>query len=226
MKEFAKIYATAVERKGGEENLNMILPVPKTPRQLKNLADDRYLSEMSRRVFRAGLKHSMVDAKWPAFEKVFHQFNPAVVARTSDEAIEKLMGDTSIIRHLGKLRAVRANAQLVLDVAAEQGSFGKFIAEWPGETIVDLWQTLKKRGAQLGGQSGANFLRMVGKDTFLLTNDVVQVLINNEVVTKMPTGKRDLAEVQAAFNEWQTETDRPLCQLSRIMSFTVGDNWR
>jgi RecA/RadA recombinase len=38
--------------------------------------DDRFLSQMSLRIFRAGLKHSVVDAKWPAFEEVFHDFDP------------------------------------------------------------------------------------------------------------------------------------------------------
>ena len=34
--------------------------------------DDRYLSDMwPRRIFRAGLKYSLVDGKWPAFEEVF-----------------------------------------------------------------------------------------------------------------------------------------------------------
>lgn len=34
---------------------------------------------MALRVFRAGLKHSPVDAKWPAFEEVFFRFDPEKV---------------------------------------------------------------------------------------------------------------------------------------------------
>ena len=41
-----------------------------------------------RRVFRAGLRHSMVDACWPEFERVFHGFNVRAVAAMSDEALE------------------------------------------------------------------------------------------------------------------------------------------
>ena len=58
---------------------------------------------MSRRIFQAGLKHSMVDAKWPAFEEVFFGFEPRRVRAMSDEALEALLGDARLIRHWGKL---------------------------------------------------------------------------------------------------------------------------
>lgn len=74
----------------------------------------------------------------------------------------------------------------------------------------------------MGGNSGPYFLRMVGKDTFVLTGDVVQGLIDNGVVGKKPTTKADRAKVQTAFNAWADETVRPLCQLSRILAFSVG----
>ena len=63
---------------------------------------------------------------------------------------------------------------------------------------------------------------MVGKDTFLLTNDVVRALIVLGVVQKKPTAKKDLSAVQAAFNEWVEETGRELCQLSRILALSLG----
>ena len=65
---------------------------------------------MSLRIFRAGLKHSLVDAKWPAFEEVFGGFDPRRVRAMPDEEMKKLLGDARLIRHWGKLKAVRANA--------------------------------------------------------------------------------------------------------------------
>ena len=53
--------------------------MPKSAEQLRAEGDDRYLSLMSLRIFRAGLKHSVVDARWPAFEEVFFGFDPARV---------------------------------------------------------------------------------------------------------------------------------------------------
>lgn len=222
MRSFQSIYDTAVLHKGSVEAVEEYLPKPKTAAQLRKLSDDRYLSELSRRIFRAGLKHSMVDAKWPAFEEVFFGFNPLRVAMMSDEALEGLTHNEAIIRHFGKIKAVRANAVWMQDVIREHGSFGELIAGWKSEQIVDLWALMKKQGAQLGGQSGSRFLRMVGKDTFLLTDDVVAVLKAEGVVEKLPTAKRDLQAAQQAFNQWRDESGRSLAEISRIVSYTTG----
>ncbi len=60
------------------------------------------------------------------------------------------MQDARIIRHLGKLKSVPRNAQFILDVAHEKGSFGALIAEWPVTDIVGLWTYLKKTRASAG----------------------------------------------------------------------------
>lgn len=222
MRPFQSIYDTATLHKGGIAAVEANLPQVLSADQLRALGDDRYLSDMSRRIFRAGLKHSMVDAKWPAFEDVFFRFDPLRVAMMSDEDLEALTRDTRLIRHFGKLRAVRSNAVWMVEVARAHGSFAELIAGWPEEQIIDLWALLKKHGTQLGGQSGARFLRMVGKDTFLLTDDVVSVLKAEGVVDKAPTGKRELQQVQEVFNQWRAESGRPLAQISRIVSFTTA----
>ena len=81
---------------------------------------------------------------------------------------------------------------------------------------------MKKRGAQLGGQSAASFLRMVGKDSFRLSPDVVAALKAQGIVDKMPTSKRDLQLAQNAFNQWQNQSGQPLSHISMLLSFTVG----
>ena len=95
---FATILDAARTRHGAAA-LEARLPTPKTPAELKATPDDRYLSQMSLRVFRAGLKHSMVDAKWPAFEAVFYGFDPHRVRAMPDEALERLLTDARLIRH-------------------------------------------------------------------------------------------------------------------------------
>ena len=132
------------------------------------------------------------------------------------------MQDARIIRHLGKLKSVPRNAQMVLDIAHEHGSFGAFIADWPVTDIVGLWKYLSKHGHQLGGLSAPRFLRMVGKDTFVPSNDVVAALSAQKLVDKAPTSLRDLATVQSAFNQWHAESGRPMCQLSQMLALTVN----
>jgi 3-methyladenine DNA glycosylase Tag len=117
---------------------------------------------------------------------------------------------------------VPRNAQFVLDIAREYGSFGRLLADWPSSDIVALWKLLAKRGNQLGGMSAPRFLRMAGKDTFVLSDDVVAALKAQEIVDKSPTSLKDLALVQAAFNTWQEQSGRPLCHISMMLSYSVN----
>ena len=219
---FAEILDAARGRLGAAA-LEARLPQPKASEQLAETPDDRYLSQMSRRIFHAGLKHSMVDGKWPAFEEVFYGFDPRRVRVMSDEAMEKLLGDARLIRHWGKLKSVRDNAAAMLEIAAENGSFGKWLAGWPDEDVVGLWEALAKRFSQMGGNSGPSFLRMVGKDTFILTPSVTSALKRWGAITAPPKNRQDRAQVQAAFNGWASETGRPFCQLSLILAASVED---
>lgn len=222
MTPFATILEAARTRHGAAA-LEARLPQPKTPEQLKATPDDRYLSQMSLRIFRAGLKHSVVDAKFPAFEAVFYGFDPRRVRAMPDEALEGLLGDARLIRHWGKLKAVRDNAAAMLEVAAEHGSFGAWIAGWPGDNIVGLWEALAKQFSQMGGNSGASFLRMVGKDTFVLSPSVVAALRHWDAIAAAPKSRQDRTAVQACFNAWAAATGQKLCHLSMTLGMSVED---
>lgn len=222
MRDYRWLHEYCLNRFGSAAALEARLPVPGSAGELRAVADDRYLSLISLRVFRAGLRHSVVDARWPAFEEVFFGFDPHKVVLMGDEHLERLMQDERLIRHLAKLKSVPRNAQFVLDVAREQGSFGNLLADWPVSDIVGLWRYLARRGNQLGGLSAPRFLRMAGKDTFIPTGDVVAALVAQGVIDKVPTSQKDLAAVQDAFNRWQAESGRPLCQLSVMLAHTVN----
>jgi 3-methyladenine DNA glycosylase Tag len=222
MRDYKWLHEFCLNRFGSAKALEAMLPQPRSDAALRALSDDRYLSLMSLRIFRAGLKHSLVDAKWPAFEEVFFGFDPEKVVLMGAERLENLMQDARLIRHLGKLKSVPRNAQFILDVRREKGSFGALIADWPVTDIVGLWKYLARQGNQLGGLSAPRFLRMVGKDTFVPTDDMVAALKAQGVIDKAPTSQKDLAAVQAAFNQWQAESGRPLCQLSVMLAHTVN----
>jgi 3-methyladenine DNA glycosylase Tag len=219
---FEAIEERARERVGGMQALTERLPIARSADALRAEPDRHYLSEMSRRIFRAGLDHRMVDGKWPAFEEVFFDFDPARIATMTDEELEALLGDRRLIRHWGKLKSVRANAAAVLDLAREQGGVGAYLAAWPRDDVVGLWRDLAKRFTQLGGNSGPYFLRMVGCDTFILTDAVVKALQHWDALPGSPKTKADREKVQAVFNAWHRETSRPLCQLSMILALS-GD---
>lgn len=207
---------------GGARALKLRLPQYKAGKELISVQDNEYLSLMSRRVFRAGLKHSMVDKKWPAFEKVFMQFDIDAVSMMSDDELQDLMNDSSIIRHWGKIKSVRANAMAIQELRNEYISTGNYLAQWPAAEITGLWDDLKKRFSQLGGNSGPYFLRMAGKDTFILTSQVVTALNHWKVYHGEPKSKAARLKLQEVFNIWAQESGLPLCHISMILACSVG----
>lgn len=219
---FKPILRRAAARKGGEAALRKLYPKLSTPAQLSKIPDDRWLAEITRRVFCAGFVWKIIEHKWPNFEKAFCQFKPEAVAHFSDEALEKLASDERIVRNYTRIRSVRDNAIFVLEIAEEHGSFGRYIAGWPDNDVIGLCLQLKKRGSRLGGMSGQYLLRMMGKDSFLLTPDVIACLNNHGVITTAsPTSQRDLKKIQQAFNDWHAETGLKLSALSRIAACSI-----
>lgn len=219
---FETVFEAAAKRAGGAAALETRMPVPKSAAELRGVGDDRYLSLMSRRVFRAGLKHSLVDAKWPAFEDAFMGFDPKRVRAMSDEALEAFLGDKRLIRHGPKMRSVMRNAAAVCALAEDTGGVGAYLADWPASAIVGLWDDIAKRFTQMGGRSAPVFLRMAGKDTFLLTDDVARALVRWGAIEGEPTGKAGRARVQAAFNRWAKESARPLSHISMALALSAG----
>lgn len=222
MTSFEKLYQIAVSNYGSMLDLEAALPAPKTEEELEDIPDDRYLSMMTRCVFRAGFVWRVIDHKWNGFESSFVNFNPLAIAHFSDERLEELAQDTNIVRNFTKIVATRNNAGFVLDQQRRYGSFAKFIAQWPSNDISGLWLELKKHGSRLGGNTGPMMLRGMGKDTFLVTKDVCDALINHGFIDKFsPHSQRDLKNVQVIFNNLQKESNRPLSQISRILAWTV-----
>ena len=81
---------------------------------------------------------------------------------------------------------------------------------------------MKKQGSRLGGNTGPMMLRSMGRDTFLLTKDVCDALVNHGFMKKFSlTSQRDLKLVEQVFEDLRTESGRPLCQISRILACTV-----
>ncbi len=219
---FAPIYQRALQRKGRLEDL---LPHVASREALLAQGDDRYLSKMCRVINNAGFNWTVISHKWPQFEEAFHGFNPNILAMLSPDQWDAYMNDKRVVRHSQKIKAVYDNTVFVLDEARQHGSFGAFLADWPADDIVGLLAYLKKHGARLGGNSGQWFLRSAGKDSFVLTGDVVRGLQESGLdIPDNPSSKRDLNKIQQQFTSWQQETELPYCHLSRILACATGSN--
>ncbi len=221
MQSFNVIYKAALRRTGGIDGLEALLPAPLSVTALTKLSDAFCLSNMSRRIFQAGLNRKMIDNKWPAFEAVFHQFDIDAVRMMSDEDLEKLMADKRIVRHWGKIQSVRHNAQAIYAFNQAQGGFVATLADWPSANIVDYWDLLQKQFKHLGGASGPYFLRRIKKDTFLLTQDVIRALLRWGAIDELPKNKKQKRHVQACMNTWQAESRRPYSQVSMILACSI-----
>ncbi|HYR65123.1 MAG TPA: DNA-3-methyladenine glycosylase I, partial [Reyranella sp.] len=147
---FKRIRERAAKRKGGDKVLASLMPKRPNNKALAKLGDDRVLSEMAARVFSAGFVWSVIDNKWPGFEEAFLEFNPKRLLFQPAEFWEKLASDKRIVRNPQKIRSVRENARFVSEIAAEHGSFGKFLAAWPADDQVGLLEVFAKRGSRLG----------------------------------------------------------------------------
>jgi 3-methyladenine DNA glycosylase Tag len=226
MTPFKTIRARAAKRKGGEKALSSLLPKAPDQKALAKLRDDRVLAEMTKRIFCSGFVWRVIDQKWPDFEKAFLKFEPKRLLHQPDEFWEKLAGDKRIVRHPQEIMSVRANARFVADIAAEHGSVGKFLAEWPADDQVGLLELLAKRGTRLGGRTGQHFLRFIGKDGFVTSSDVVACLRDAGLdVAETPTSKKDMRKIQDQFNAWAKETGLPRIHLSRICAMSIGENY-
>ena len=221
METFAKIYKRAAARKGGEKALELMLRPVQESTDLTKISDADVLAEMTKCVFRSGFVWKIIEAKWPGFQTAFSDFDVMHCAMLADEDLEVLQGNAEIVRHGKKIASVRANAQYILDVRADYGSFNQFLSQWPDDDFIGLWEHLKKNGSRLGGQTGRYFLRFIGYDTPMLSRDVVTALIKADVVDKDPTSKKAQQSVQDAFITWQHESKRSLKEISRVLALST-----
>ena len=117
----------------------------------------------------AGLSWITVLKKRENYRKAFHQFDPVAVAAMNDEDVERLVLDTGIIRHRGKIQAIIGNARAFLAMEQNGEPFSAFVwsfvdnepkvtqaatlAEIPTSTPASdaLSKALKKRGFKFVG---------------------------------------------------------------------------
>jgi 3-methyladenine DNA glycosylase Tag len=218
---FDDLFALAAARKGGAAAFEKTLAIAKTPAEIAAIPDHRWLAAMTRAVFQAGFSWKVIETKWPGFETAFRGFDVGRCSMMSDDDLDVLLKDKSIVRNAAKIRSVADNAVFLRDLAAGHGTAANAFANWPAADFVGLLTLLKKRASRLGGTSGQYFLRTMGVDSFVLSRDVVRALVREGVVDKDPTSQRDLARVQAAFDAWRAESGRPMTQISRTLACSI-----
>ena len=125
-----------------------------------------------------------------------------------------------VVRNGTKLRSVIDNAIFIQELR-DEGGIAKTFADWPSSDFIGLLDLLKTRGARLGGNSASYALRFIGKDSFILSQDVTARLIAEGVIDKPATSKTAMRAVQTAFNTWMDQSGRGLTEISRTLALSV-----
>jgi 3-methyladenine DNA glycosylase Tag len=222
MRTFAEILTLAADRKGGVAAVLAAVPPVKSADALAAIPDDRWLAQMAKGIFQAGISWAVVQAKWLGIEDAFHQFDTAAVAMIEGDALEALLSDTRVIRSGAKIVAIRDNAVFIRAVAARYGSFGRRIGDWPASDYTGLLAWLAKEGSRLGGATGPYMLRAMGKDSFILSQDVTARLMIEGVIDAPATSAKALRAVQSAFDTWAAESGQNLTTISRVLAQSIG----
>ncbi|MEM1283062.1 MAG: DNA-3-methyladenine glycosylase I [Chlamydiota bacterium] len=108
--------------------------------------DDRHLFEMlSLEGAQAGLNWETILKRREGYRRLFHNFEPKIVAKMTDKQLEKLLKDPAIIRNRLKVFSVRTNAKVFLEIQKEFGSFDSYLWKFVDDKpILNKWKTIKQ----------------------------------------------------------------------------------
>jgi 3-methyladenine DNA glycosylase Tag len=131
------------------------------PKQIRPKRLNDYLEVMTKSAFQSGISWKVIEAKWPGFKEAFFDFDPVKVAELDPPDVDRLTEDTRIVRNRKKIEATVHNAQTMLELDREHGSFKKYLRSKDSfdETAADL----RKRFKFLGDLGVYYFLYVVGE---------------------------------------------------------------
>ncbi|MEJ2757408.1 MAG: DNA-3-methyladenine glycosylase I [Anaerolineales bacterium] len=129
------------------------------PEQIDAQSLDDYLEIMAKVVFESGMSWKVVENKWSGIREAFHNFDIHTVADMVPPEIDDLVQDTRVIRNRRKLEAIVSNAQKMLDLEAEHGSFKTYLNSF--DDFDDAIKTMKKDFKFLGVFGTYYFLYVV-----------------------------------------------------------------
>lgn len=127
------------------------------------IEDDNELFErLILEINQAGLSWDTILKKQENFKKAYKNFDIKKVAAFNDADLERLMNDAGIIRNRLKINAAIENAETILDLQKEFGSFKKWIEHHHPKTKEEWVKIFKKTFKFTGGEIVNEFLMSTG----------------------------------------------------------------
>jgi DNA-3-methyladenine glycosylase I len=139
------------------------MPKGQPPPQLKPENDAGYLEEITKSVFHSGFSWHVIDNKWPNFQEAFARFDPDAVAAFSDDDLERLLGDTGIVRNGRKIEATIKYTRTMQAISKEFGSFHAYLRSLDGLDYSKKSKDLQKQFSHLGRTGTFTFLWCVAE---------------------------------------------------------------
>ena len=91
--------------------------------------------------FQAGLSWITILKKRDNFRAAFSGFDPDVISEWGEREVARLLKDSGIIRHRGKIEATLSNARVWQEIEAREG-FDAFLWKYvDGTPVQNAWQT-------------------------------------------------------------------------------------
>lgn len=148
---------------GGHDGWGGLSPEVRHCRKAAGKERERcYFELMAVSTFKAGLNYAVVNAKWDAIRKAFHDFDPAKVAAMTGREIERVETDAHVIRSRRKIEGIVSNAHRMLDIEREYGGFAEWLDSFPDtEARID---GLHRNFAFMGPSTAYYFLYYSGED--------------------------------------------------------------
>jgi hypothetical protein len=129
------------------------------PKQIRPKGLNDYLEVMTKAVFQSGISWRVIETKWDGFREALFGFDPEKIAALARPDIDRLANDTRIVRNRKKIEATVHNAETMLELAKEHGSFKRYLRSHGDfdETVADL----RRRFKFLGDLGAYYFLHVV-----------------------------------------------------------------
>lgn len=124
--------------------------------------DNELFGRLIMEINQAGLSWETILKKEAGFRKAYHNFNIKKVASYTDKDRERLMNDPGIIRNRLKINAAIENANTILRLQKEFGSFEKWLAHHHPKTKDEWVKLFKKTFRFTGGEIVNEFLQSIG----------------------------------------------------------------
>ncbi len=125
-------------------------------------SDDELFERLVLEINQAGLSWNTILLKQKNFQKAFHNFKIKKVANYKASDIKRLLSDAGIIRNRLKIEATIHNANVILQLKKEHGSFKKWLDKHKANTKEEWVKLFKKTFRFTGGEIVKEFLQSIG----------------------------------------------------------------